>query len=64
MVEDNYSLWLHHEAEKERWLSKRPQCDECCKPIQSEVYFEFDGMLICEECLDLNHKRFTDNFIL
>ena len=64
MIDDNYSMWVRREAEHERWLSNRPRCDECYKPIQDEMCFEFDGALICEECLELNHKKFTDDFIL
>lgn len=63
MADDNYSLWERREAEYERWLKKLPRCDECNKPIQEETCFEFDGLLICDECLELNHKRFTDDFI-
>ena len=63
-MDDNYSLWLRREAEHKRWLSRRPHCDECEKPIQDEMCFEFEGMLICEECLELNHKKFTDDFVL
>lgn len=52
-----------HEAGQERELNKRPVCYECEHPIQDEVCFEINGELICLECLNENHRKFTDDYI-
>ena len=62
-MEDNYSLWERHDREAERWLSKRPVCYECDNHIQDDWLFEFDGELICGDCLMLNHQKLTENYI-
>lgn len=45
-------------ADKDEELEKLPKCIECGEPIQTEYYFEIDGELYCEECMD-NHKHYT-----
>ena len=60
---DNYSQWKQHEAEAEKWLRELPLCSECYRPIQDERCFEFNGEIICEECLADNHKKWTEDYI-
>ena len=57
-----YMDFSRHEAEGERWLAARPICSECERPIQDDSCFEFNGDLICEDCLE-SHKRWTEDFI-
>lgn len=51
-IPDNYDLWEAHEAEQEKWLGKMPKCDYCNDPIQDDFYYEINGEVICECCLD------------
>lgn len=44
-------------------LEKYPVCTECGERIQDDECYEFDGQLICSECLKDNHRRYTDDFI-
>lgn len=60
---DYHDLWRAHEREREKELERLPVCCECDEPIQDEVCFEFDGELICLECLKENHKKHTDDYI-
>lgn len=52
-----------HAAEQEKWLKRLPVCCECDHPIQSDECFEFDGGLICPDCLKDNHKKWTEDYI-
>ena len=61
-IPDNYDLFKEHEREQERRLRRRPVCHECCERIQSDFCFEINDELICEDCLDTNHKRSTENY--
>lgn len=51
-----------HDAEQQRMLDRLPKCSECGEPIQSEVCYEINGELICEECLENNHKKWVEDF--
>jgi formylmethanofuran dehydrogenase subunit E len=53
---------MRHDAESERWLSSRPRCCECGEYIQDEHYYDFHDRFLCEQCLEENHRRFTDDY--
>lgn len=40
------------EREEDEWLKSRPVCDICEQHIQEESYHNFNGIKICDECLD------------
>jgi formylmethanofuran dehydrogenase subunit E len=44
-------------------LEKYPVCAECGERIQDDECYEFDGQLICSECLKDNHRRWTEDYI-
>jgi formylmethanofuran dehydrogenase subunit E len=50
-------------AEQQRELDKLPKCCECHEPIQSSACYEFNGELICPQCLVDNHRKRTDDYI-
>ena len=60
---DPISDHIGYEAKRERWLSRRPVCSECGNPIQSNELFDFDGKLICPECLVENHLQEIEEYI-
>lgn len=47
------------QAEYERSL---PVCDYCGRLIQDEKYYEINGDKICQECLDDNFLKWTEDF--
>lgn len=51
------------ERRRQKWLDSLPVCCECNQPIQDDECYEFDGELICPECLVENHRKHTDNYI-
>ena len=38
-------------------MGKLPICNECGFPIEDKHYYFISGKIICQECLDENHKR-------
>lgn len=58
-IPDNYDMWERHEDEQEQRISRLPHCDHCHEPIQDEYYFEIDGEIICEECLN-DYKKYVE----
>lgn len=56
-------------ADFDRWdaglnkmLERLPLCSECENPIQDEHCYEFNGELICEDCLHTNHRKHTEDY--
>lgn len=54
---------MRHDAEQQRALDRQPICCECDHPIQTEECFEFNGELICPNCLKENHRKWTDDYV-
>ena len=56
--------WDAYCREQEQLAALLPHCDECDKRIDDDFLYEFDGYLICEDCLDRNHKRQTSDLVV
>jgi formylmethanofuran dehydrogenase subunit E len=52
-----------YDREETKRLSRLPVCAECGEPIQDEICYEINGEFICPECLDDNHKRWTEDVL-
>lgn len=52
-----------HDSGQARELKRLPICAECGEPIQDEHCFEINDELICEECLNQNHRKYVDDYI-
>ena len=46
-----------HDREQAKRLEQLPECDHCHKPIQDEHYFDINGDVICEKCLNNNFRK-------
>lgn len=46
--------FLYEEAERRnrKYEETRPRCCNCDEPITSDIAYEIDGNLYCEECMD------------
>lgn len=61
-IPDNYDLWKKHDAEQEAALAKLPVCSECGEHIQTDECYEINDELICPECLENNHRKWTEHY--
>ena len=52
-----------YEAEQQRRLERCPKCDYCNKHITEDNYYDINGDIVCEECLDSHFKRETEDYI-
>lgn len=52
--------WLD---EQERIEAKLPRCSECGESIHDDNYYEIDGKIYCQKCLDENFLRNTDDYM-
>ena len=62
-IPDNYDLFKQHDAEQQKQLDRLPRCSECERPIQDEFCFEVNGELVCDECMNNNHRKWVEDFI-
>ena len=62
-VPDNYDLWKSHDAEQQKQLDRLPRCSECERPIQEEFCYEVNGELVCDECMNNNHRKWVDDYV-
>lgn len=59
---DIESLLTRYEEERDRELRKLPVCSECDEYIQDEYCYEINGELICPDCIERNHRKFTKDY--
>ena len=62
-MEDNYSMWEHHQREEDMWLARRPVCSVCGENIQEEIAYNINDELICPNCLDTHFQVFVEDYI-
>ena len=60
---DPDACFSQYDADQSRNLSYRPICCECEEPIQDDQFYIIDGNFYCEECLNSNHRHYTENYI-
>lgn len=44
-------------------LSKLPKCDICGDVIQDDHLFDLDGDLICEDCMHMQFRKRTEEYL-
>lgn len=50
-------------ADKEKELEKFPKCLYCKHHIQDDYLYEINDEVICEECLNQNFRKRTDDYV-
>ena len=61
-IPDNYDQWEAHEAKQDKWLEQLPECEHCGKTIQDDFYYEINDAVLCEDCLNDNYRKRTEDF--
>lgn len=48
-----------------RLEARLPVCDnrKCRRPIHDDYYWEIDGDILCEKCMNDRYRKYTDDFI-
>lgn len=50
------------EAELARQEAKLPVCEGCGHRIYDDYYFEINGAILCEECMQNRYQRSTEDY--
>ena len=48
--------------EQERQMEKLPKCHCCGERVTDETYYDIDGEILCEECLNNKYRKWVDDF--
>lgn len=62
-IPDNYDLWEAQDIEQARREARLPVCDKCGKRIQDDFYWEIDGEILCERCMNDQYRYYTEDYI-
>lgn len=62
-IPDNFDLFDAHDREQGEKTEKLPTCYECDRPIDDDYCYEINGELICEACLNKNHRKWVDDYM-
>ena len=57
--------FAQQDIEQERMRARLPVCDnpKCKKRIDDDFYFEIDGEILCEDCMNLRYRKSTEDYI-
>lgn len=62
-TDDPVADFERHDREQERQLSELPVCEICGKPIQDENLYLINDEFVCQECLDRDFRKDTDDYV-
>lgn len=48
--------------ERERQMEKLPTCGCCGNRVTDETYYDIDGEILCEECLNDKYRKWVGDF--
>lgn len=63
-IPDYFDHWSEHNRQQEEALERLPKCCECGEAIQSEQCYEINGEYICPDCLEENHRKYTEDLVM
>lgn len=61
-VPDNYDAWAKFDAEQTEEMERLPVCDLYNKTIDDEFYFEIEGEIFCEDCLNEVFRKSVEDY--
>jgi hypothetical protein len=62
-TDDPVKDYDRYQEEQDKQLQKLPKCSYCDEHIQDEHFYEINDEVICEECLNQNFRKRTDDYV-
>lgn len=62
-IPDPVDLYNEYDARQQRELQKLPKCEYCGETITDDHYYDINGDVICEECLNDNFRKPVDDYV-
>lgn len=51
------------DQEEADYLEKLPLCEKCGRRIDEDNYFEVDGEILCESCMNERYRKRTEDWV-
>ena len=58
-AERDFARW---DMEQARAEARLPVCDCCGEVINDDFYWEIDGEIFCEDCLNDRYRHYADDY--
>lgn len=58
-AERDFARW---DMEQARAEARLPVCDCCGEIINADFYWEIDGEILCEDCMNDRYRNYTDDY--
>ena len=52
--------FARYDREQAQAMSQLRRCDDCGKAIQDDYYFDVDGEILCERCMNRRYRQVND----
>lgn len=62
-TDDPIADFERYDAEQQAQLDKLPVCTYCDEPVQDDFYYEINGEVICETCLDRFFRKSVEDYV-
>lgn len=50
------------DAMQAMYEARLPVCEECGNRINDDYYFDVDGELLCEDCMNKRYRKHTEDY--
>ena len=57
--------FMRQDMDQERKRARLPVCDnrKCRRKINDDYYWEIDGDILCEKCMNLRYRKYVEDYI-
>lgn len=62
-IPDLVDCFNEYDAKKQREFERLPKCEYCGETIADEFFFDLDGDIICESCLNDNFRKAVEDYV-
>ncbi len=52
-----------YDSDREDYLERLPECVCCGYAIQDDYYYEIQGEILCQSCMEETYQRSTDEYL-
>lgn len=62
-IKDYTEQYADYEAREARNLARYPVCVSCGESITDDCYYEIEGEILCEDCMNERYGRSTYDYV-
>ena len=62
-IGDPHDDFDRHDRDLARKEARLPVCERCLKRISDDFYWDMEGEILCEDCMNIRYRKYTEDFI-